>query len=97
MKYTIEVRPLATIEIIDAYNWYELQREGLGIEYLNALEIFYTNLPSNPYSHSYYTGNVRHGKLDRFPYSVVYEIFETTVVVYSVFMAKQEPSKKRIR
>jgi toxin ParE1/3/4 len=48
MAYKIEIRPLATIEIIEAYDWYELQREGLGIEFLMELEIFYTTLQRNP-------------------------------------------------
>jgi hypothetical protein len=34
MAYKIEVRALATIEIIEAYDWYELQRAGLGDEFL---------------------------------------------------------------
>jgi hypothetical protein len=37
-NYKIEVRSLATIEIIEAYDWYELQKEGLGLEFLNELE-----------------------------------------------------------
>ena len=48
MAYKIEIRPLATIEIFEAYDWYELQREGLGIEFLMELEIFYTTLQRNP-------------------------------------------------
>ena len=39
MEYHIEIRPLATMEIIDAYSWYESQREGLGIEFLESLQI----------------------------------------------------------
>ncbi len=34
MAYKIEIRPLAAIEILEAYDWYELQREGLGMEFL---------------------------------------------------------------
>ena len=33
MQYKIEIRPLATIEIIEAYDWYELQREELGFDF----------------------------------------------------------------
>jgi hypothetical protein len=40
MQYKIEVRPLATIEIIEAYDWYTLHREELGLDFLNELEIF---------------------------------------------------------
>lgn len=32
MQYNIEIRPLAIIEIIEAYDWYEEQRAGLTSE-----------------------------------------------------------------
>jgi hypothetical protein len=95
MAYKIEVRPLATIEIIEAYDWYEMQREGLGHEFLLELEIFYTTLQRNPDTYSYYYELIRHGTLDRFPYTVVYETFENVIVIYSVFMYRQNPAKKR--
>ena len=40
MPYKLEVRPLAVIEILEAYDWYESAKEGLGVEFLNELEIF---------------------------------------------------------
>ena len=95
MANKIEIRPLATIEIIEAYDWYELQREGLGIEFLMELEIFYTTQQRNPDTYSYFQKPVRHGSLDRFPYTVVYETFDEVIVIYSVFMYRQDPDKKR--
>ena len=95
MAYKFEIRPLATIEIFEAYDWYELQREGLGIEFLMELEIFYTTLQRNPDTYSYFQKPVRHGSLDRFPYTVVYETFDEVIVIYSVFMYRQDPDKKR--
>ncbi len=95
MPYKIEIRPLAAIEILEAYDWYELQREGLGLEFLDELETFYDSLFRNPETYSYFDKPVRQGKIKRFPYTVVYEIFNTTIVIFSVFMAKQDPDKKR--
>jgi hypothetical protein len=40
MAHKLEIQPLATMEVIDAYDWYELQREGLGAEFLDELEAF---------------------------------------------------------
>jgi hypothetical protein len=48
MTYKLEIRPLAVIEILEAYDWYELQREGLGMEFLQELEKIYTTLQRNP-------------------------------------------------
>ncbi|MGK2864862.1 MAG: hypothetical protein ACSLE0_23220 [Chitinophagaceae bacterium] len=52
MVYKVEIRPLATIEIIEAYDWYKNQREELGLEFLNELEIFQTALQRNPDTYS---------------------------------------------
>ncbi len=46
MDYKIEVRQLAVFEIIEAYDWYELQREELGLEFLDELDKLYENLLS---------------------------------------------------
>lgn len=95
MEYKIEVRPLATLEIIEAYDWYELQQSGLGDRFLKAVDTFFDSLLRNPNIYTYYDKPVRQGKLDKFPYVVVYELIEQTLVIYSVFMAKQNPDKKR--
>ena len=85
---------MATIETIEAFRWYEEQREGLGFEFLDS---FYSNLLDNPHTHSFYEDTVRQGRLNRFPYLVVYEVFNNAIVVYSVFMEKQNPVKKRTK
>lgn len=95
MDYNLEIRPLASLEMIEAYDWYELQREGLGQEFLDELERFYYNLLRNPHSYSYYDQSVREGKIDRFPYTVVFEVLDKTIVVYSVFMTSKDPLSKR--
>ena len=97
MRYKIQLSTLATIEILEAYDWYELQKQGLGEDFLIELDKFYQTLQKNPKTYSYYEKPVREGKVKRFPYTVVYEIFEITIMIYSVFMAKQNPVKKRTK
>ena len=72
-----------------------MKKKDLGLNFLDELEKFYNTLILNPKTYSYYEKPVREGHLKRFPYVVVYEIFENTIVIYSVFMAKQNPAKKR--
>jgi toxin ParE1/3/4 len=95
MGFRIEIRPTAILDATEAYNWYESQKEGLGIEFLDALDSFYDELLINPYTHSFYVNTVRQGVLDRFPYTVVYEVNSDSIVVFSVFMQRRDPSKKR--
>ena len=97
MKYEIEVRPNAIFETSEGFEWYESQREGLGYEFLEEVETFYEGLSGNPFTCSFFEEAVRQGVLKRFPYCVVYEVFENVVVVYHVFMTSQDPSKKRTK
>jgi plasmid stabilization system protein ParE len=90
----IKIRALAAQEIIDAYDWYELQREGLGAEFLDELENLYEGLLRNPQAFSYYEKPVRQARVSRFPYVVVFEIIDHIIIVYSVFMTAQNPEKK---
>jgi toxin ParE1/3/4 len=48
MAYIIAVKPGAEEDIIQAYNWYEDQREGLGEEFLFELEFYYQKLEHQP-------------------------------------------------
>ncbi len=48
MLYELEIAPLAKLEILDAYDWYESRRKGLGEEFLEALELFFNQLLINP-------------------------------------------------
>ena len=48
MPYEIEIAPLAKLEILDAQDWYESGRKGLGDEFLEELEIFFDQLLINP-------------------------------------------------
>jgi mRNA-degrading endonuclease RelE of RelBE toxin-antitoxin system len=97
MDFRIEVRPLAVIETIEAYDWYEEQLQGLGADFLEELDNFYKLLLQNPYIFSYYDEPVREGKINRFPYVVIYEVFDQAIAVYSVFMSKQDPDGKRTK
>jgi hypothetical protein len=95
MPYSIEIRPLAKLEIFEAFDWYDAQREGLGLEFLEGLDDFYKSLIRNPFTYSFYDEPVRQGRLKRFPYTVVYEVIDLKIIIYSVFMIRQDPSKKR--
>ena len=59
MAYKLEIRHLATMEVLEAFDWYESQREGLGIEFLNELENLNNSILRNPTNFSYYDKPVR--------------------------------------
>jgi hypothetical protein len=66
MLYKLEIRPFATLEIMEAYDWYESPSEGLGAQFLSELESFYRTLLRNPFTYSYYDKPATQGKIKRF-------------------------------
>ena len=94
MDYDFEIKPLATIEAIDAYDYYESIRPGLGEDFFTEVEAFYQNLVANPTAYSYYDKPTRQGKIKRYPYVVIFEVEENKIIVYSIFNTNQNPSSK---
>ncbi len=91
MSYHLIFREEVMEEIESAYSWYEIQRIGLGDEFLEELGDAFSLLQSNPQYFSFIYQTRRRIILQRFPYKIVFEIFGTKVIIFSVWHSKQNP------
>ncbi len=91
MKYTILVQTEAWLEIHNAYDWYEEKKEGLGNQFLEEIEICYNILMDNPERFPFKNHLYRRIVTDRFPYIIMYEVEENTIIISRVRHAKQKP------
>ena len=91
MEYYILLEPKAIIEIREAFDWYEDQKDGLGYELLAEFEECYKLLIKNPERFSYIDSLYRRIKTNRFPYILVYEIDGDTISINSVRHTRQKP------
>jgi plasmid stabilization system protein ParE len=98
MAYKIIVKEHAKEDTQAAYDYYENERLGLGEEFLNELLKQFDNLASTPHHYGFIDDQaiIRDIKIDRFPYVVVFEIIEDSVVIYAVHCTYRHP-KKRVR
>ncbi len=74
-----------------AFNWYESEKIGLGDELLEEWENICEYIRTQPYSAVLYKRNIRQARLHRFPFFVMYEIFDDNIVIYSVAHSKRHP------
>jgi toxin ParE1/3/4 len=81
----------AILEIRDAFDWYEQQKEGLGYELIEEIEACYKAIIENPGHYSFINHLFRRIKTNRFPYIIVYEFEGDTIIVNSVRHIKREP------
>ena len=70
MSLPVVTRPAAAAEIETAYRWYEREREGLGSEFLEALQKMVNAIAENPERFPTLRKDIRRAVLRRFPYSI---------------------------
>jgi plasmid stabilization system protein ParE len=97
MSYALVVRPEAEQDLADARDWYDGQREGLGIEFLNAVDEAFDRIRETPELYAAEYRGVRRVALNRFPYVVYHRISGQTVEVIAVQHGSRHPRGWRSR
>jgi hypothetical protein len=99
MPYTLIIREEAVEEVKRAYLYYEDLQIGLGERFLTELQSRYSEICEHPQFYGFIDAGktIRDVKVKHFPYQVIYEIIENTVVVFSVFNSYQESSERNIK
>jgi toxin ParE1/3/4 len=93
MTYTVFILPIAEMEAAEASLYYEDQKPGLGIDFLDELDAAREHLSEHPQHYSFITDEkiLRSIALKRFPYSLIFQIEIDKVIVISVHHEKQKP------
>jgi toxin ParE1/3/4 len=96
MAYKIIISPRAQKEIENAIDYYALYSQDAPKSFINALRESYNILSSNPFFSRVRYKNVRSSKLNKYPYSLYYDInqAQSTVKVLSCFHNKRNPNKR---
>jgi plasmid stabilization system protein ParE len=80
----IIVLPAAEAEITEAFRWYENKNEGLGSEFMRALDATLSTVKRSPTLFAVIHKQVRRAMLRRFPYGVFYLYEDDQIIVHSV-------------
>lgn len=95
MVFKIVVSRLAESEIDETIEFYENRRKGLGKQFLLYFKGYLKILKTNPELFPikkvpFY----RELPLKKFPFVIIYEVFQDKEIVYSVFHTSRNPTKK---
>jgi plasmid stabilization system protein ParE len=91
VNWDLTVRPEAEAEIADASDWYERQNPGLGDKFINAVDVMLSALQQNSYQYQVVSGQLRRGKLRRFPYGLLYVVSDQEVTVVPCIHGRRDP------
>ena len=87
------VEVVAREELLAAVIWYEDQREGLGAEFLAAVDDALARIEQAPESfpQDRFDKRARRALVSRFPYAVVFVVHESEVRIVAFMHAKRLP------
>lgn len=91
MSRELIVRPAAEADLQSAFEWYEQQRTGLGLEFLFEVDAACQTIKQRPDSFPLVLHRMRRAIVSRFPYFVFYSADASNVIVHGVFHHRRHP------
>ena len=91
MSHRLTVQPKAENDALRAYQWYESELAGLGLQFLDALDDGLERITANPLHYAELAGGVRRKLLEKFPFGLFYLFEDGEVIVISVMRHEQSP------
>ena len=94
MNFKLEVKLEADFELTDIFSYYDAISINLGNNFLANWEETTKEICKNPLGYEAKYKNFRHALLGNFPYLIIFEVTDKTVVVFSVIHARKHPEKR---
>jgi hypothetical protein len=94
-RLSLHIQQVAQDEIIDAFNYYELQQKGLGDTFLKALDSAFKNIAKAPNGYQLINQFHRQYPMKKFPFVILYETDQESLFVDAVFHTGKNPLKKK--
>jgi plasmid stabilization system protein ParE len=88
----ISDRP-ADRDVEAAHAWYENERPGLGLEFLDELQVTFDRIADGPFRYQTLHSTIRRARLRRFPYAVFFTVEGDTIVVFAVLHTSRNPAE----
>ena len=96
----VRIHESANHEIEDGFQWYESQLEGLGSKFKDEVYFAIKRVQVNPFLYSALSTNLRRCLLVKFPYKIIYNVFDKEILIVAVAHQRRRPnywSKRKIR
>lgn len=92
-EYRLIAELSVDLDVEAAFEWYEREQAGLGVEFLDELRATYDRIGDGPLKYEELRGGIRHALLKRFPYAVYFAVEGDIIVVVAVLHASRDPTE----
>ena len=95
----IEFLEPATAELYEAIVYYNIQRNGLGLEFAKEVQDTIERIKQNPEAWTTISTSkqARRCLTNRFPYGIIYQIRKNTILIVAVMHLKRRPQSWQSR
>ncbi len=90
-RLSLRISKRAEFELEAQFLWYELERRGLGLEFLGKVESCWSRIRTNPALYAPWIGDIRRAQVRRFPFTVFFSIEPTSIAILAVVHGRRHP------
>ena len=95
MKFV--VRPAAAADLKRAHEWYEVERGGLGDDFLEEVGQTIVRVAATPEAYAVVSRDTRRGLVRRFPYGIFFRVLNEVVVIVACYHLSRRPASWKRR
>jgi plasmid stabilization system protein ParE len=96
-KFILKINSFAEEDIIESYDYYQNEKEGLGVEFVQEVKKTINRIEDNPNQFPKIRNQIRVALTNRFPFIIIYYIKGLIINVFAVFHTSRNPKTWRRR
>jgi toxin ParE1/3/4 len=82
----------AELDLLEARDWYDKQRWGLGNDFMFAVDACFARIEQAPEAFVFSHGKVRRALLSKFPYAVLFRILDEEILIVGCLHTSRDRS-----
>lgn len=87
----------ADADIEAAFEWYESEQPGLGLEFLEEVRAAYARILDGPLKYQELRSGIRRALTRRFPYGIYFSVQDALIIVIAVLDTARDPAEWQFR
>ncbi len=97
MQHRVIIRAIAETDIVEAARWYEQRDQGLGTEFIRAIDACIAAIQRNARQYPVVYENIRRVLLRKFPFGIFFLIENENIIILACLHSKRHPSVFKAR
>ncbi len=90
-NYRLLINPFAELDLLEAYEWYELKQENLGKRFIKEVNYIIEHIKENPFQFPEIKKDIRQAIVNNFPFVIFFYLKDDLINVFAIFHSSRNP------